>query len=55
MKDNYARNVFILLMVSAVMVAFIIGMTSGIVIYEVCDKINEKHRTNLMILYEGDK
>ena len=51
--DNYSRNICILLIVLIICIAFLIGAASGIVIYEVRDSMNQVHRTNLMIIYEG--
>ena len=50
-KDNYARNIFILMITAVILFAFWLGVISGIIIYSVNEKFDEIHRENLIRYY----
>ena len=46
------KNVFICVCVLLVLLAFIIGFYSGVVIIKVDDLITDSHRKNLLVIYD---
>lgn len=55
MKDNYARNIFIVMVLSMVCLSVLIGFISGLVIIKVDSSLEDQHTANLMIIYGVDK